>query len=128
MLSYNEIEDTNIAEITLRGPVSREAYRDLLFRFETLRQRHGSIRVLERTDRSLLSLASTFWRDIDFCRRFLPFISHAAVVGDPLWVRVWVNVAAPCMTTRVRFFPSAEAPLAKDWLLGASQMPTDRLH
>jgi len=117
MISYKEIERTNIAEITLRGPVSGKAYRELRNHFETLIKRHGSVRVLEITDRSFLSLLLTFWRDIDFCRRYLPRISHAAIVGDPTWVRVWVSLAAPCVRARVRFFKKSQCLLAKEWLL-----------
>lgn len=117
MISYDEIGDTNIVQITLQGPVSSVAYQDLRIRFEALVERHGSVRVLEKTDRTFLSLASTCWRDIDFCRRYLPLISHVAIVGDPTWVRVWVKVVAPYVTTQVRFFSNAQTALAREWLM-----------
>ena len=122
MIVYNEIKDTNIVEITLQGPISRQAYQQLRQQFEPFVARHGSVRILETTERSFLSLMMTCYRDVDFCRRYLPAISHAAIVGDPWWVSTWMWCVTPYLSLSVNSFRRSQLTLAKEWLLTAQDV------
>ncbi len=116
MIDYREEPQTNIAEITIDGPISRQAYDDVCAQLVALIERKGRVRLLEHIrDIGKFDL-SIIPADIAFSFHHIKDISHCAIVSDAAGLDWLAKVLDPLFTCKVRYFEEEDLDMARHWV------------
>lgn len=116
MLTYHEVPETNVIEITVDGKITRAEFDDVISRFEGAIERHGKVRVLEHIVSFGGAPISAWWEDFRFALRHWSDVERAAVVADKKWIEAWTKIVRPFLRCEVRYFGSAEIERAREWV------------
>lgn len=116
MLELRDDPATNIVELTVDGSIDEAEFDEVIERIEAKIRAHGEVRVLEHV-RSVGSFPpSRMWQDIKFAVRNRRNFSHAAVVGDQLWLGPMTRFARLFFDGDLRHFSGRQIEEARAWL------------
>lgn len=116
MISYREDAGLHVVEITVDGPISREAFEEVAGKLEARIALHGKVRLLEEI-RSLGGIdPSAFWDDLKFSLRHLNDFSRCAVVTDRRWIEWFAKAVDPFVACEIRHFTPEKIDDARRWL------------
>ena len=116
MITYYEVSETNIIEVTVDGKITAQDFDELVEKFEAAMERHGKVRVLEHVKSFGGMPLSKWWEDFKFGIKHWRDVERAAVVADKKWIELWTKVVKPFVKCEVRYFASAEIEEARQWL------------
>ncbi len=116
MIDYREVPESNVAEIVIDGPVSKQDYDEVCDRLVALIERRGSIRLLEDIREIGHIDLSIIPADIAFAFHHLKEISHCAIVSEEEWLDWLAKALDPLLSCKVRYFKRQELQAARDWL------------
>ena len=118
-IHYTETPGTNIAEIRVSGFIDRAAYDDAVEKLTAFIEDKGEIRLIEIVDSLGGFDPSVLWPGIRFDLKYIPRITHCAVVTDIGWMGPLSKAAGSVISTRLRTFDIAHLEDARRWIAEA---------
>jgi hypothetical protein len=116
VINYREEPNSNIAELVVDGPISKQDYDVVRDRLLALIERHGSVRLLEDIRHIGKFDLSIIPADISFTFHHLKDISHCAVVSERAWLKWMSKALDPLVRCKVRYFERDDIAAARAWL------------
>lgn len=116
MLTWTDDPESGVIELTVDGPIDREAIAALLALCEQRIEERGELRLLKRVKRVGMIEPSALWEDLKFLYHHWSDVTRVAAVGGAEWQRrlgEWLSPLAPCET---RMFGEDEIEAARAWL------------
>lgn len=116
MLEARQIPDTNILEVRIDGPITREQFDRMTELGDRIIADHATIRILEIVDDLGKVEPSALWADLRWGTSRLKHMTHAAIVADARWVEWTTALLKPFFSIEMRNFPLAQRDQALHWL------------
>lgn len=111
----NRVEDTYLS-IYASGKLDENDYPGMTAAFDHYVQQHGSARVLLDMTAMEGWKANAIGPELRFDSKHLGSISRLAIVGSKEWQHALTSVSKPFTNAEIRYYDSADAAEAKDWL------------
>lgn len=121
-LHFIQTTSSNVFAYEIDGRLREKDIKEAVKEFTTYLEREGNVDVLARlTNFSGFDLAAVFDDELVKMKyRSLSKVSKYAVVGAPTWMQNLMELIAPLLSTKVRFFDREDEADAWDWI-GARQ-------
>jgi len=105
--------------VKLIGTLAKEDYRPLVIEFSRLAKEHGKLSVLLDMTRFEGWDAAALWQEIKFDTKHMSEMERLAVIGEKRWQQAIATFAKPFTPAEVRYFDTAEAEQARQWIAAA---------
>ncbi|MCT8158484.1 STAS/SEC14 domain-containing protein [Pseudoruegeria sp. SHC-113] len=115
-LDYKEFPTEGIVEIRVDGKVTREEYHHAVNQLESFIFDHGTVRLVEIVEDFEGFDSKMFWDGLKFDMKYIPSITHCAVVSDIGWIAPLSKAAGALLSTKLRTFGMAELEDARAWV------------
>jgi SpoIIAA-like len=111
----------NVVGLVAKGHVTKEDYEKVLIpRVEAALKRHDKIRLYYELGSEFAGIdPGAAWEDLKVGIEHFTRWERMAIVTDVDWIRHMINVFRFLMPGQLRVFPTADAPAARAWILGA---------
>lgn len=121
MLRVSQLDDKNIFEIEVDGPVSAEEFDLAIKELELAIETFQKIRVIKIVgDIAFPPIpVGKFWEDLKFGFEHLRDITHIAVVADQSWIPAYAGFMNPMLKAEVQTFKCDELDTARIWIENA---------
>ena len=116
MLTHKEIQGTNIIEITLDGPLSREEFDQMVIKTEEMIETHGKIKLIEIIGHVGKIPLSVLWEDMKWEPSHLKYFSHVAIVADQRWIDWLVTASKIFISAKMKTFHLDQLEEARNWI------------
>jgi len=117
MIDFKKVPNSNIAEITVDGRVSREEVKDVTARLAAMIEVHGKLRIIEVIKDFGGMDPASFWDEFKFTAGHFNDFERCAVVADAQWIEWWAKTAAPLLKCEVKHFKLDEIDAAREWTM-----------
>lgn len=116
MIEFHHIADTNIIEIHVDGPVTREEYDRIAARLEQVFEQHDQVRVMQVFRNIGKIEPGALWADLKWTPRHLKHFSHAAIVADQKWVDWITRAMGLFISVEMELFTLDQLEEARRWI------------
>jgi hypothetical protein len=118
--------DGKVLVVQLSGKLGKEDYQRFVPEVERQIQQHGKIRLLVRMHDFHGWSAGALWEDIKFDLKHFAHIERLALVGERKWEAGMAVFCKPFTTATVRYFDSAQAAEASQWIHEGLPQPAEK--
>ena len=115
MITSRQLQDTNIAEVSVEGPVSAEDYESLRSTVEHMLRVHEQINLLMTIESIDEMTPQAMWEDLKMAE-FLERFERMAMVGDQDWLEGLMKTADPVLNAELHAFEPEQREVALQWL------------
>lgn len=115
-VKLNELDEGRLLEVHLTGKLVKEDYAAFLPAVERLVKQHGKIRMLVEMHDFHGWAAGAMWEDTKFAAHHFHDIERLAIIGETKREKGMAVFCKPFTTAEARYFDSAKAAEARDWL------------
>lgn len=119
MITYKNNPQNNIVEISIEGKITEADFNQIISQLKSDFKKHGKLRILEEIHNFGGIDPWTLWQDIQFSLTHLNDFTHAAVVTDDLWLRMFAEGIGLFLSAKVKVFEASQLETARGWLARA---------
>jgi hypothetical protein len=116
MITYRNNPQNNIVEISIQGKITEADFDQIISQLKADFKTHGKLRILEEIYNFGGIDPWTLWKDIQFSLTHLNDFTHAAVVTDDWWLRLFAEGVGLVLSTEVKAFEASQLETAREWL------------
>ncbi len=115
MLRMDVDEASNLIELTVDGPISRDSFTAALARLEALATSPHKLNVIEVVHDIGWIPPDLWWKDVMFNLHHHDWLNRVAVVSDKGWIGPLTRLFAPIYPASIRVFRESELEQARRW-------------
>ncbi|SLN68813.1 hypothetical protein PSA7680_03630 [Pseudoruegeria aquimaris] len=115
-LHYKEFPSEGIVEIRVDGKVDRQEYFNAINQLESFIFDHGTVKLIEIVDDFDGFDPRIVWDGLKFDMKYIPSITHCAIVSDVGWIAPLSKAAGALVSTKLRTFSMADLDAARAWV------------
>ena len=118
MLTVRQAAD-GIVTIQASGELSMADYDSFVPAFERIAEKSGPLRILVELQELSGWTMGALWEDLKFDTTHRSDFGRVAIVGNRDWQNWAIRLSKPFFKAEMRYFDTAQADAAKDWLKAA---------
>lgn len=116
MMTIEQYDTRNIAELTIDGPIDKESMNTVIEMLDGMIHEFGKIRLIEVVRGIGKVEPGALWADLKWEPRHLNSFSHVAIVADERWVEWMIKPLDMLIPAKLKLFHLDELDEARAWI------------